>query len=627
TQHSSRAGQFFSRLLVPRDEVPRAIKEVLQSYRAKKIPFTRQTAVLVQAMAPADFSGVLFTRSPKNALLAHIEFTAGHADKLVAGREQPQECFFSRVTGHSRPWHRQCQHMLQAVFFAGMQIEELLGNPQDIEWTFDARRQRLYVVQARPITRFLYSQEVQEEQDKIARLVTEGAESAARRKWEIHPLHEVVPQPGTFTLSLMQRLYSLQGSLGAAYRQLHIYRQDLPSPAPSLFFHRLFLEHPGAFCFLGPRFLHWLSLQWHAFALRCRPARYFQPLRQQLEAMRSAPFPACPAKAPLPMQARLLLDQLHAFVHTVYPLAFKASLLSLLAHGASQPRPVPTLAGTLAQDLHTLAMRRTLKDFMAKWGYRSFNDYDLAAPSFHEAPKQALAYARRFRDYPAVSMADNAGPLDVLSESIRLKEETKDFAIQWLRRRRPWFLALGRRLHLQPCADVFWLSWDDLRLLAEQPGKVNVAQSIARQKKCAEIFWKLPLPDVLTLEDSFFVDEFQLLSRPAAAARRLPDLAGRPLSVRKPLSGTIAVYSEERARHPVFYKGKILVTPFLQPELVGLYGSVLGIITERGGTLSHAAIVAREQGVPVYQVPHACTLLSDQAFVRLEATGDLYVET
>ena len=44
---------------------------------------------------------------------------------------------------------------------------------------------------------------------------------------------------------------------------------------------------------------------------------------------------------------------------------------------------------------------------------------------------------------------------------------------------------------------------------------------------------------------------------------------------------------------------KILYTETLTPDLVHLFPKIQGILTRRGGVLSHLAILAREHGIPV----------------------------
>ncbi len=67
--------------------------------------------------------------------------------------------------------------------------------------------------------------------------------------------------------------------------------------------------------------------------------------------------------------------------------------------------------------------------------------------------------------------------------------------------------------------------------------------------------------------------------------------------------------------------GDIVVCPYTDPSWTPLLRIVAGVVTEVGGALSHAAIVAREQGIPaVLGVRDAMTLLDDGATVTLSGT-------
>ncbi|TCO51843.1 pyruvate,water dikinase [Kribbella antiqua] len=65
--------------------------------------------------------------------------------------------------------------------------------------------------------------------------------------------------------------------------------------------------------------------------------------------------------------------------------------------------------------------------------------------------------------------------------------------------------------------------------------------------------------------------------------------------------------------------GDILVCRFTDPAWTPLFGVVAGVVTETGGLLSHAAIVAREHRIPaVLGVPNAMTTLHDGQAVTLD---------
>lgn len=68
--------------------------------------------------------------------------------------------------------------------------------------------------------------------------------------------------------------------------------------------------------------------------------------------------------------------------------------------------------------------------------------------------------------------------------------------------------------------------------------------------------------------------------------------------------------------------GDILICPFTDPAWTPLLSLVAGVVTETGGVLSHAAIVAREHGIPaVLGVPSAMTTIPDGATVTIDATA------
>ncbi|MGW4794255.1 PEP/pyruvate-binding domain-containing protein [Nonomuraea sp. NPDC004297] len=67
--------------------------------------------------------------------------------------------------------------------------------------------------------------------------------------------------------------------------------------------------------------------------------------------------------------------------------------------------------------------------------------------------------------------------------------------------------------------------------------------------------------------------------------------------------------------------GDILVCPFTDPAWTPLLRVAAGVVTEVGGVLSHAAIVAREHGIPaVLGVAEATSRLHDGAAVTLDGT-------
>jgi rifampicin phosphotransferase len=96
------------------------------------------------------------------------------------------------------------------------------------------------------------------------------------------------------------------------------------------------------------------------------------------------------------------------------------------------------------------------------------------------------------------------------------------------------------------------------------------------------------------------------------------DLAGLGVSPGV-VTGTVQVLrSADDLRH---LRGDIVVFPTIEPTLTPIFPLIHGLVTEMGGLLSHAAILAREYGLPaVVNVRDATRRLRDGDRVRLDGT-------
>ncbi len=69
-----------------------------------------------------------------------------------------------------------------------------------------------------------------------------------------------------------------------------------------------------------------------------------------------------------------------------------------------------------------------------------------------------------------------------------------------------------------------------------------------------------------------------------------------------------------------FQQGEILVTTMTQPNMVQLMKKAAAIITDEGGMISHAAIIARELHVPcIVGTGNATKILKDGELVEVDA--------
>ena len=119
--------------------------------QARALEDAHQVAVIVQAFVRADHAGVLFTADPITGNLMQMTGNAvrGAGERLVSGQANAQAFTFSRANGkyagptELRPYARR-------LYRLGQRLDQDLGAPQDIEWVIAAGK--VSVVQARPIT-------------------------------------------------------------------------------------------------------------------------------------------------------------------------------------------------------------------------------------------------------------------------------------------------------------------------------------------------------------------------------------------------------------------------------------------------------------------------------------------
>ena len=65
-------------------------------------------------------------------------------------------------------------------------------------------------------------------------------------------------------------------------------------------------------------------------------------------------------------------------------------------------------------------------------------------------------------------------------------------------------------------------------------------------------------------------------------------------------------------------RGYVLVCPSTDPSWTPLFGNAAGLVLERGGMLSHGAVVAREMGLPAVVLPNATRIFRDGEEIRVD---------
>ncbi len=160
---ASFAGQYRTFLGVgTEDEVIDAVRRcwaslwgpAVRAYRRREGTSEEDLAmgVIIQAMAAAQWAGVLFTRDPQgDPGSARIEAVRGLGESLVSGRVTPHDYTIDRASFTVRAGHTHWPPtFLEDLLRLGLRVERAMGAPQDIEWAHADGR--LYLLQTRPIT-------------------------------------------------------------------------------------------------------------------------------------------------------------------------------------------------------------------------------------------------------------------------------------------------------------------------------------------------------------------------------------------------------------------------------------------------------------------------------------------
>lgn len=178
---------------------------------------------------------------------------------------------------------------------------------------------------------------------------------------------------------------------------------------------------------------------------------------------------------------------------------------------------------------------------------------------------------------------------------------------------------------LAAAEDVAYLTLGEL--LGALEGQAIGKQVVEQRKWDRAIAFKTTPPPTLgeaTPEmqaNPVFVGLYGFQAGPEAASDTLKGMPGSPGKVRGPAR---VVHREEDLDH--LRQGEVLVATTTDPAWTAVMGRAAAMVTETGGMLSHAAVVARERGVPaVVGARKACARIRTGQVVEVD--GDEGVVT
>jgi phosphohistidine swiveling domain-containing protein len=539
----------------------------------------------------------------------HSEFIEGLGDRLVSGESAATEILVGRDSGVTRPADAEKAAMIESLYLSGLAIEKLFGRPMDCEWAYNKTEKQLYLLQARPVTATEHEEAIVEEQTAHVATVPATADFAAPR-WKRSDVREVVDNPSGLAVSMLQETYSKDGAIGIAGERLGVHFDDTPMI-------RLFgqLYEPMATVSLGA-----VRTQLGMWRLKRRVASSGdEQVRRLKEECAKAPpkveLDATDARG----LAKQIVDLFGVFVRDVYPTAFEATLLAKLATPATDIPKVHTISADMFSDLVKLAGTGDPKPFVARWGHRSQSDYDLAVPSFGDDVEALVAYAGSFKGMSFANDDGDHGETSVYGELVKLKEVAKDRAVKFLRQGRAPLLRLADLLKIDR-EKIFMLPLSSLRAVADgSRAAKEIAAEIEAIAKREEAWKSVSLPDEVSPADIEFLRGEVVATEGDGAS-----LTGKFVATNKEFSGEVVHAASLDDNQDL--SGAVLVVEALQPTVVKYFGRVTAIVSQTGAYLSHAAIVAREAGVPVVVLPKALSLLPHAGRIKVSSEGSVSVQ-
>lgn len=303
----------------------------------------------------------------------------------------------------------------------------------------------------------------------------------------------------------------------------------------------------------------------------------------------------------------------------------------------------------LEQDAMLAAVARgdlPLAEFLTRFGHRCTGEMELMTPRWREDPaflesvlnqlrtakgrspeERRRENEKRFRiaqaELPDILaragasalQEDMATHLRVARELLPYRESGKHYLMMGYELIRQVLLALAQRWDLGD--DIFFLGAEELGQF-EQRG-ADLRAELPRRKLGWEAARRVPLPEL--------IDSAELASL-GLAPKTLAADGGQELHG-EPVSAGLGEGSARIVLDPLdageLGADYILVCPSTDPGWTPLFQRACGLIVERGGVLSHGAIVARDFGIPAVVCANATRLLPNGARIRVDGNTGVIV--
>lgn len=566
---SSFAGQFETRLRIKEDQLIQAISGVVADAQ-KKVGKDSEFSIIVQEYIEPDWAGVIFTRDPLGGREMVLEYTKGSGERVVSGEASSQVKF---LFGHKAP-QKPLPKCIPELAEIAHKIEEKYDWPQDVEWAI--KGDQIFILQTRPVT------SLSEGKWHGLKFFEEKFQPPTDFLYEKTAICESFPKPKPLALSILRRLYSEAGPIHRVYQDLGIKYQ--PKDFLIQIGNELFVDKEAETQTLFPVLGYFKNKNNEPAVVG-----YSGFVTTFLNTIRFSTLSLRPLAA---LQARLATEfsayntnpqnikEVWENFEKIYPLIFEINLRS--------QKSVAKLESVLRQNIGRLALLISSNNLVG-------NKIPAVVAELVGSP---VGNSVSLDDTSLFLISDSAekSGIEVQAWLDSLPVWKRNGLLPYIKSAQN-YLALREQSR--------WLSvllMNSVRNSVEATGR----DLFGDQK---ELIYSATLEEILNGEVDIKVCQDRLekyleqesLSFPPRLASFVakPESAKRGVSVLSPGTATGTLVARENL-HTV-PGPKILYTEILTPNLTEYFDQIEGIVTREGGLLSHLAIVAREQGLPVVQ--------------------------
>lgn len=549
TENSSQAGQFLTEINVSNADLPAAIRKIINQAKSLLNGELKKLSIIIQDYVVAEMAGVCFTRNPIGGREMIIEYHKGIGEDVVSGKIRPQKL--------SLFWNESTKKLeFKNHVESFKKIEGYFQSPQDIEWA--VKDNQLSLLQTRPITT-LTKQDLQ----KFNYL--DSVLPAKEFLYEKTEISEIAPRPTPFTLSLLEKIYTSGGPVEAVYASLDIkYSADyfLKIVGNELYSDReleiktllpAYSYFPNGTVGIKNYFAIFKTLK-NIFYLQKINLNKTEELFKKLEPL----FKSDPDGDS---------SIINVFLKN-YKLIFKINLLSAkalkdLEAAADQNQISVTSLFSLANKQSYHLVLET-KDFLG-------NSLEISDETSFISSRRTTLNSSEQTSIKKLSKLKQAY-LSQLAEKAQdysdLREYGRWLTVKYISNIRKFLLKTAVQQNFSNPKNIYFAKIDEI-------GKISENELEKRKNKYKQ-FNKFSLPNKLT------------------NLERTTGTAAEGVS-----SGTAQGIVVNENQIDKSDTKVILYTKILSPNLAVYFPYIQGIISEQGGLLSHLAIIAREQHIPV----------------------------